>query len=213
MIEENKKRFIELLSTVDRNGIEGLIEYLQTTDFFEAPRSTKYHSNFKGGLCKHSLNVYDNLVKLNDMYELELDSESMIIAALLHDLAKVDYYEQYIQNRKHYTEKGPLFDDHGRFYWEQVSQYRVKDSKERPNVYSEHGVCSFLIVNKWIHLTDDETAAIINHHMDMDKSGYVRTDISEIYNRYPLAALLHIADTMATYIDENHYRVYEEDSL
>lgn len=213
MIEENKKRFIELLSTVDRRGIEGLIEYLQTTDFFEAPRSTKYHSNFKGGLCKHSLNVYDNLVKLNDMYELQLEPESMIVVALLHDLAKVDYYEQYIQNRKHYTEKGPLFDDHGMFYWEQVSQYRVKDSKERPNVYSEHGVCSFLIVNKWIHLTDDETAAIINHHMDMDKSGYVRTDISEIYNRYPLAALLHIADTMATYLDENHYRVYEEDSL
>ena len=207
----DKEEYINLLSTVHRDGIENLIEYISTSDFFEAPRSAKYHSNYKGGLCKHSLNVYNNLKKLNDLYGKPLGEESMIIAALLHDLAKIDFYEKYVQNRKEYTARGSQKDSAGYFNWVQVESYKVKDSMLRSNVYSEHGVCSFLIANKWIKLSEEETAAIINHHMDMDKSGYVRTDISEIYNRYPLAALLHIADTMATYLDENPYIVDEED--
>lgn len=210
-IEKNKETFLSILNRVDRRGIEGLIEYLQVTDFFTAPRSTHYHNCKEGGLCEHSLNVYYNLKKLNDMYDKPLNEESMIVVALLHDMAKIDFYEKYIQNRKEYTKYGSQKDSAGYFNWVQVESYKVKDSMLRPNVYSEHGVCSFIMVNKWIELNDEETAAIINHHMDMDKSGYVRTDISEIYNRYPLAALLHIADTMATYLDENPYIINEED--
>ena len=43
--------------------------------------------------------------------------------------------------------------------------------------------------------------------MDLDKTGIPRTDISEIYNRYPLASMLHIADLLATYYDENPYKI------
>jgi len=208
-LEGNKRRYLELLSKVDRRGIEGLIEYLQTTDFFTAPASTIYHANYKGGLCQHSLNVYDNLVKLSKLYELDFSEESMILVALLHDLAKIDYYEYFIKNQKQYCENGRQSDENGRFNWVAVGAYRVKDSKERPNVFSEHGVCSFLLVNEYVKLNSEESAAIINHHMDLDKSGYIRTDISEIYNRYPLAAMLHIADTLSTYITENPYRLDE----
>ena len=206
-IKATFNEYLEILSRVDRPGIENLIEFLKSSDFSTAPASTHYHSNFKGGLCKHSLNVYNNLKKLNDLYDAHLDEESMIVVALLHDLAKIDYYEYTVKNYKNYCENGRQRDENGAFNWASAGSYRVKESALREHVYSEHGVCSFLIANKYIKLEEEEIIAIINHHMDLDKSGYVRTDISEIYDRYVLASLLHVADTLATYIDENKYRV------
>ena len=37
----NKERFIELLRSTKREGIEKLIDFLEKTDFFTAPASTK----------------------------------------------------------------------------------------------------------------------------------------------------------------------------
>ena len=61
----NKERFITLLKTTNRAGVDKIIKYLETTDFFEAPASTQYHENYTGGLCEHSLKVYDTLERLN----------------------------------------------------------------------------------------------------------------------------------------------------
>ena len=57
----NKERFIELLRSTKREGIEKLIDFLEKTDFFTAPASTRFHSSYEGGLLQHSLNVYDCL--------------------------------------------------------------------------------------------------------------------------------------------------------
>ena len=58
-ITRNKEQFISLLRGVTREGsnIEGLINKLCSSDFFTAPASTKYHGAFKGGLCRHCLDV------------------------------------------------------------------------------------------------------------------------------------------------------------
>lgn len=91
----NKERFIELLRSTKREGIEKLIDFLEKTDFFTAPASTRFHMSCEGGLLQHSLNVYDCLVNLGtttgDVQEFQtagmrLDSipqESIIIVALL----------------------------------------------------------------------------------------------------------------------------------
>ena len=60
----NKERFIELLRSTKREGIEKLIDFLEKTDFFTAPASTRFHSSYEGGLLQHSLNVYDCLAGL-----------------------------------------------------------------------------------------------------------------------------------------------------
>jgi hypothetical protein len=58
-IQSNKIEFINLLRSTGREGIETLINWLETkSDFFIAPSSTIYHGNYDGGLCQHSLNVY-----------------------------------------------------------------------------------------------------------------------------------------------------------
>ena len=57
-VEANKKDIISILETVKRPGIDRLIEWLCKNDYFTAPASTMYHSNYEGGLAQHSLNVY-----------------------------------------------------------------------------------------------------------------------------------------------------------
>ena len=45
-----KEEFLELLKSTNREGIDKLIEFIEKTDFFKAPASTKYHGNYEGGL-------------------------------------------------------------------------------------------------------------------------------------------------------------------
>ena len=203
-IEDNKNRYIELLTNTHRKGIESLIEYLENTDFFTAPASTVYHNNFKGGLCAHSLNVYDNLVTLAETYVPgKLHEDSMVIAALCHDISKSNYYEEYVQNVKYYYENGGHSDNVGKFDWVGVQKYKVKDVELR-NVGGEHGFNSYYLTSRFIDLSSAEAFAIVNHHMGAGEPR-MPADISEIYDRYPLASMLHIADLLATYISENKY--------
>ena len=67
-LQQNKKRYIELISSIEREGadIEKLLKKLENSDFFFAPASVKYHSAYEGGLCTHSLGVYDAYMKLID---------------------------------------------------------------------------------------------------------------------------------------------------
>ena len=61
----NKERFIELLRSTGRAGVDNVISNLDDLGFFEAPASTVFHLNTPGGLLQHSLNVYDEAVVLS----------------------------------------------------------------------------------------------------------------------------------------------------
>jgi len=203
-IKENKKRYISLLNKVKREGVSNLIESIEGTDFFTAPASTVYHNNFEGGLCAHSLNVYDNLVTLvNNFLPGKFSEESLILVALCHDISKANYYEEYVQNVKFYNDSGKQFDNVGKYDWVGVKKYKVKDVELR-TVAGEHGFNSYYIVDSFIKLNPAETLAIVHHHMGAGEPR-MPADISEIYDRYPLAPMLHMADLMATYISENKY--------
>lgn len=205
-LEANKNRFIEVLSTVKRPGIDRLLEYLDGSDFFLAPASTKYHCNFSGGLCQHSLNVYDNIVKLNDLYNLGYDQESLILVSLLHDISKTNFYEEYFQNKKLYSSGGSKVDEGGRYDWVSVKSYRIKEPELRM-VSGEHGFNSYMIIKDFIKLKDEEITAIVNHHLGMD-NGYCFKDMNEVCDRYPIVTLLHLADMCSVYFTEN--KTYNE---
>ena len=63
-VEENKQEFINIFTTyIKREGADKLLDYLiNSSDFFSAPASGRRHSNFEGGLCFHSLNVYKRFI-------------------------------------------------------------------------------------------------------------------------------------------------------
>ena len=61
----SKEKFIEIYNRcIKREGADKLLEYLTSPqcDFFVAPASARFHSSYEGGLCDHSINVYECLV-------------------------------------------------------------------------------------------------------------------------------------------------------
>ena len=72
---------------------------METTDFFTAPASTRFHAAYAGGLLEHSLNVYRVLMEKH--YDPGTDDlESCTICALLHDVCKSQYYRTSTRNVK-----------------------------------------------------------------------------------------------------------------
>lgn len=199
---ENFNRYIEILSSVERDGIEDLCTYIKGTDFPTAPASTIYHMAEPGGLCKHSLNVYDNMVKLRDIYFPDMPDDTIKVAALCHDLAKIDFYKTEVRNKKVYSKDGSKSDELGNFDWVSVPGYRVKDASERDLICGEHGVNSYIITSRFIKLSEGEACAIINHHAGKD-NGYALKDLNEAFNRFPTLTLLHLSDMLSTYCLEN----------
>lgn len=219
-LEANKQEFIGLLRSIKREGakIEEFLDYLENkSDFFTAPASTQYHSNFEGGLCYHSLNVYKKLLKIvNSVFDnqlsdstgtsyidengLDLDSESLKIVGLLHDVSKINFYEQYIQNKKVYSPKGTKWDEGGKYDWVPTKAYKIKDACDR-FIFGTHGQNSEYIVGTFIPLKIEESVAI-NWHMGGLDGQNLSAEVATIYNKYPLAVVLHLADTLSTYTTE-----------
>ena len=180
-LDFNKERFIQLFNKyVTREGSDKLLKWLCDSDFFTAPASSKFHNAVTGGLCDHSLNVFERAVEI---YEREIAKESsalfknitmenIAIATLLHDVCKVDFYE--------------------------VKMRSVKDS-----LPYGHGEKSVYIISGFMRLTRDEAMAI-NWHMGGFDKRVLGGDfsLSQAFSEYPFAAMVHIADIMATYFDE-----------
>ena len=206
VLNKLRNEFLELLIKVDRPNadIDGLIKKLDSSDFFRAPASTRYHNAFKGGLLEHSLNVYHNLRYLVDIKGLKehISEESIIICGLLHDISKMNFYEPSSRNKKVYHENGAKYDELGRFDWVAEFSYKIRDAQDR-FVFGNHEETSEFMIKTYIPLSVDESVAILNHHGGMSYDSIPPSTISDKYNRYPLACLLHMADFLATYVDEN----------
>lgn len=207
VIQNNKLVFISLLREIKRPdcNIDGLINKLEHSDFFEAPASAKYHNAYIGGLVEHSLNVYHNLKNLIELKGLKqyFDEDSIIICGLLHDMAKMNYYEVTMRNEKVYREDGNKYDELGRFDWVSTPSFRTRKPEDR-FIYGNHEETSQFMVSRYIPLTVEESVAILNHHCGMSydciKEG---AGLSDKLIKYPLTTLLHLADMLATYVDES----------
>lgn len=201
-IEENYSTFKILLISTGREGINDLVEYLDTTDFKIAPASTKYHGSFKGGLCEHSLNVYNTLLKLNDMYgEMtgnKFDISSLILVSLLHDISKVNTYEESFMNKKVYKEDGSKWDELGKYDWESVKCYKMKDYDDR-FVFINHELTSEFIVRQFVDLSIEESMAIALHHNGMGYDSVPSETTGLALSKCHLGLLLHTADLMTAY--------------
>lgn len=180
----NKERFISLCDKISRDGIGDLLAWLSKSDFFSAPASTKYHGSYPGGLLEHSLNVYDETVRLLNAYpEIEVPEESVIICSLFHDLCKVNMYKVEKRNRKN---------DEGQ--WESYDAYTVGEKF----CFGGHGSKSVFLIQQFMKLTPLEAVAI-NCHMGLgDGSNFV----GNAYEQTPFAWIVHAADEAATFIIE-----------
>ncbi|MGI6498756.1 MAG: HD domain-containing protein [Oscillospiraceae bacterium] len=176
---------------IQRPGSDALLDYLEhKSDFFTAPASAKYHNAFSGGLLAHSLNVYHCLKsylerpRVRELYQLEFPPESIAIAALLHDVCKINCYIPGTRNVK-----GP----DGK--WSAVPTFFYEDT-----LPYGHGEKSVYIITGFMRLTRDEAFAI-RWHMGFSGPEDTRT-IGRALSQYPLAFALSTADMEASYFLE-----------
>ena len=95
----NREQFINIMKQVKRPGVDKLLDWLEGTDFYSAPASTRFHGSYPGGLVYHTLNVVYELRELVKFYEVEgIPKESIIIVALAHDFCKINTYEEIMVN-------------------------------------------------------------------------------------------------------------------
>ena len=194
-----KDRFIGLYQQlITRPGADKLLAWLETTDFFEAPASTRFHLSHPGGLVEHSIHVYHRLHDLfvserqnreNDPF-IELsdnEEETIAICGLLHDICKANFYAVEMRNRK--NEQGQ---------WEKYPFYVVNDQ-----LPYGHGEKSVYIISGFMKLTREEAMAI-RWHMGFSDNDFKAGGFSvgNAFKKFPLALLTHMADLQATYLDE-----------
>ena len=183
----SQERFTELYKKyITGSGSDELLEWLEESDFFTAPASTRFHGDHEGGLCEHSIHVWEELVRLLRAYpEVKVSGQTAAIVSLLHDLCKVNTYKTELRNVK----EGNV--------WVKRPYYTFQEDF----CYGGHGSKSVYLIQKFMRLTDEEAVAI-NCHMgswDRSPSDY---SVGNAYEQFPLAWLLHVADESATYIRE-----------
>ena len=196
-LENKKKEFIAILRSVNREGIDKVIDFLEKSDFFYAPASSLYHGNYEGGLVENSLNVYNIAIKLYEDFKqlspekvANLTVDSVIISSLLHDICKCYFYVPKIKSRKNDNNE-----------WEQYIGYEINDQ-----LPLWHGAKSVILLQMiGLQLTVDEMLAI-QWHMGAWNNGYTeastKKSLGDAYSRYPLCLIVHCADSMATFILE-----------
>jgi len=187
-----KEEFISIYKNyITRTGSDALLKYLESSDFFTAPASSKFHSNFEGGLCEHSLKTYYRFLKNLELeygskWQDVISMESAAIISLLHDVCKIDFYKLDYRNVK--VEGN----------WIQKPYYSVEDS-----LPYGHGEKSVYIVSGFMKLTREEAMAINWHMGAMDnriKGGSY--SLSPAFYTFPTSFIFHISDMQATYLDE-----------
>lgn len=188
----SKEKFIEIYNNnIKREGSEKLLSYLTDgCDFFTAPASARFHSSYAGGLCKHSVNVYECLAdylkrdRVKEMYNLNVSDETVAIVSLLHDVCKINTYKPSTRNVK---------DANG--VWHQVPSFSYDD-----RLPYGHGEKSVYIISGYMRLTREESFAI-RYHMGFS-GNEDKGNVGSAFEMFPLAFALSTADMEATYFLE-----------
>lgn len=169
---------------VKRKGLENILEAINETDFYTAPASAKYHGAVEEGLARHSLMVFDRLMRYKD--DIGLPEESLAIVGLLHDLCKIGNYKVSMRNTK--TEGGR---------WISVPYYDYAE-----DVFPVgHGEKSIMMILEHMKLTPEEMIAIRWHMGGFSPKEDYYT-LGRAYETNKLALYLHIADMETTYVDK-----------
>ena len=182
-----KEEFIKIYNqNIQREGADKLLRWLESTDFFTCPASTKFHNNFEGGLVDHSVKVYQRLKKVVANEQISVSEETLAVVALLHDVCKANTYKVDYRNVKRDGE------------WVKEPYFTIDD----PLPYG-HGEKSVYIISSFMKLTREEAMAINWHMGPYDarnaNGSYV---LSDAFKKFPLSLLMFIADIGSTYLDE-----------
>ena len=198
VIAANKDKFIELLRSTGRNGVENIIQVLEEEGFFTAPASTRFHLAYEGGLLEHSLGVCrialmvrKQVLLVRPELEPQIPMESVILTTLLHDTCKAEIYKRTIKRRK--NEQG---------FWEDYEGYDV-DYSNFPVGHGEKSV--IVLLQAGLELTKEEILAIRWHMSAWDlpfQSYELMGSLNAAREKTPLIGILQAADGLCANVLE-----------
>lgn len=184
------ERYENLKSRVKnrRDEFLRLMDFVENeTDYLSSPASTRFHLCRKHGLLEHSVNVAENMLKIRSAVAPDIDEESCIIVALIHDLGKAGMpgKPQYIANEPTAKQK--------QYGYGPSVPYRMNDNL----IYLSVPLRSLYLAIPHISLTESEVQAIMYHD-----GQYVDDNKSVATKETPLLLLLQYADTWSTFVTE-----------
>lgn len=196
----------ESLLKTGRDGVLDLIGYMREIGFFEAPASGGNHSRESGGLAAHSVNVMFCAEKIGvallgstGYNEIQ---ESVVIAALLHDLGKCGDYGKKLYVPNMIQDGRPTKANPEQKY----KQSEKKPWKRNPDLLPlDHATRSIKLATLFIDLTEEEEFAIRYHDGLYETANYgVKGHETQLY------MILHWADMWASRIIEGNAGEGEE---
>jgi len=201
MTKQDKINIFEsLLMSTGRDGMHKVIECLRNTDFYNAPASSKYHSNYETGLLDHSLMVYsiaeaffEKMKMIDPELAVSIPDESIIISSLLHDVCKICFYRKTIKWKKN---------EHND--WTQYDGYEIEDSFP-----IGHGEKSVIMLLKFgLDINACEMLAI-RYHMGFwgESNTEFKVAMKSATKMCPLVVLLQQADYTATMMFEKEIEI------
>lgn len=194
MDEQRRIEILSELNKINRPGMNDLIEFIENSDYFTAPASTKFHSSHEGGLSEHSWHVMKGFRRKVAGFKLNVPEDSQTIVGLLHDICKVDFYGKEKKNVKKGTK------DNG--YGKQVPNWVEEEATVVKDQFPVgHGEKSVIVLQKYIKLTDQEIMMIRWHMAGFEPSENYRT-YNNAMNMFPEIVALIAADIESTYLLE-----------
>lgn len=195
--EKIRSCIYELAETcvVNKDESKALLEWMDKNEFFDSPASTKFHGNFKSGLCVHSLMVTYQALKLAPAFfsdwirsktadKFSFTAEDVFVATIAHDFCKAGFYSTSFKNVK------DIFGN-----WKRTPYYTVKNEVRNLG----HGNESVLLLLESMpsFIKKRPVLEAISRHMGFsDLSDNEKMNYSNFLSN-PLVLLIQFADQSA----------------
>jgi len=157
------------------------------TSWLTAPASTRFHLNIERGLLLHSVGVAYNALRIRSELAPDISDESVVIAALFHDLGKVGY-----PGKPYYLPND--------VQW-QISKRNMTYKVDPEATTMNLAVRSLYLISNRVELTEDEAQAIVAHDGIYPVSGGVN-NLDYHHKECRLQMIVHFADKWTAAVDE-----------
>ena len=161
------------------------------TSWLTSPASTRFHLNIERGLLLHSVGVTCNALGIRNLLAADVPDESVVIAALFHDLGKVGY-----PGKPYYLPN----DVQGEITRRNMT-YKTNPEAMTMNL----AVRSLYLIANRVELTEDEAQAIVAHDGIYPVSGGVN-NLDYHHRECRLQMIVHFADKWTAAVDEEGRR-------